>query len=65
MARRTKCYSEDVPAWARYNGETYVSSFSGTEKQRKEHEKMLDALFSGRIKNHKKNKTYKRGKRKK
>ena len=46
MARRRSRYSEYTPAWARYNGETYVSSFSGTPEQKKEHDKIMAEFFS-------------------
>ena len=51
MTHRNKHNSKNCnepPAWARYNGEHYVSSFSGTPKQKKEHEKAVAKLFAKR-----------------
>ena len=38
MSNKKLFDSENVPAWARYNGETYIAGFSGTAKQKRESE---------------------------
>ena len=43
MSNKKLFDSENVPAWARYNGETYIAGFSGTAKQKRESEKALKA----------------------
>ena len=50
MANKKLFDSENVPAWARYNGETYIAGFSGTAKQKRESEKALKELLSQRHK---------------
>jgi hypothetical protein len=40
----------NAPAWARYNGETYKSGFSGTPEQKKASDKALAELLSKRNK---------------
>ena len=51
MAKRRDSYFDpDAPPWARYNGESYVFSFSGTAKQKWESEKLLAELLAGRHK---------------
>ena len=50
MARKQMRDSEDIPAWARYNGETYISGFSGTAKQKRESEKAWKELLAKRKK---------------
>ena len=42
--------NEKAPAWARYNGETYKSGFSGSAEQKKAHDKAVAELFSKRNK---------------
>lgn len=39
-----------APAWARDNGERYKSGFAGTAEQKKEHDKAVAELLSGRNK---------------
>lgn len=42
--------NDKAPAWARYNGETYKSGFSGTAEQKKASDKALAELLSHRNK---------------
>ena len=48
--KNDKYYDRNAPAWARYNGEKYKSSFSGTAEQKKESDKALAELLSKRSK---------------
>ena len=59
MSNKKLFDSENVPAWARYNGETYIAGFSGTAKQKRESEKALKGLLS---KHHKSRRARKRNK---
>ena len=36
----------NAPAWARYNGETYKSGFSGTKEQKKASDKAVAEFFA-------------------
>ena len=42
-------YDTNSPPWARYNCENYISTFSGTAKQKRESDKMVELLLSGRL----------------
>lgn len=50
VKKKDSYFDPDAPAWARYNGESYTSSFSGTARQKREHEKALAEFFAGRHK---------------
>ena len=39
-----------APAWARDNGERYKTAFVGTTEQKKQHDKAVAELLSGRNK---------------
>ena len=64
MAKRGFDYfDERAPAWARYNGERYVSSFSGTPKQKRERDRLVEKLLSGCKKRRRVRRRSRRGRR--
>ena len=52
MVKKDMHYGDNAPPWARYSGEKYVSGFSGTKKQKKEHDKIVAELLGGHKKHH-------------
>lgn len=51
MAAKKTYYDENAPAWARCDGETYITSFSGTPEEKRKRDEAIEELLSGR-KNH-------------